>query len=120
MGQFDVNFDSGAITNGQLKLETAASDINDPDSLPISTWDIGFSGQLTLDSEGNQVPEFQTGNVNGTVVDSNNILISDKIIGNIGGIFVRPGDVFAGGYNLGTSDGTNKHTAGVFTLNKQP
>ncbi len=120
VGQFDVNFDSGAITNGQLKLETAASEINDPDSLPVSTWDIGFSGQLTLDAEGNQIPEFQSGNVNGTVVDSNNILISDKIIGNVGGIFVRPGDVFAGGYNLGTADGTNKHAAGVFTLNKQP
>ena len=44
---------------------------------------------------------------------------SNAIIGNIGGIFVKPGDKFAGGYNLGTADGTNKHAAGVFSMEKQ-
>jgi len=53
-------------------------------------------------------------------VDSSNPSAnSTNIIGNIGGIFVKPGDVFAGGYNLGTTD-TNKHAAGVFSMDKTP
>ncbi len=121
VGRFDVNFDNGMISNGQLKLETAGSDINDPDSLPISVWDVNFNGQMTLDSSGTRTPEFQTNSLNGTVTDgTTNTLISNTVIGNVGGIFVKPGDVFAGGYNLGTADGTNKHAAGLFTLGKQP
>ena len=121
VGKFDVNFDNGAISNGQLKLETAGSEINDPDSLPISVWEVNFNGQMTNNSSGNRTPEFQTNSINGTVTDgASNALISNTIIGNVGGIFVKPGDVFAGGYNLGTADGTNKHAAGVFTLGKQP
>ena len=121
VGRFDVNFDNGAISNGQLKLETAGSEINDPDSLPISVWEVNFNGQMTNDSSGNRSPEFQTNSVNGTVTDgTTNTLISNTVIGNVGGIFVKPGDVFAGGYNLGTADGTNKHAAGLFTLGKHP
>ena len=121
VGKFDVNFDNGAISNGQLKLETAGSEINDPDSLPISVWEVNFHGQLTNDSSGNRTPEFQTNSINGTVTDgTTNSLISNTVIGNVGGIFVKPGDIFAGGYNLGTADDTNKHAAGVFTLGKQP
>jgi hypothetical protein len=121
VGRFDVNFDNGAISNGQMKIETAGSEINDPDSLPLSVWEINFNGQMSNDSSGNRTPEFQTNSLNGTVTDgTTNTLISNTIIGNVGGIFVKPGDVFAGGYNLGTADGTNKHAAGVFTLGKQP
>ena len=121
VGRFDVNFDNGAISNGQMKLETAGSEINDPNSLPLSVWEVNFSGQMTNNTDGTRKPEFQTNSVDGTVMDgTTNTLISNTIIGNIGGIFVKPGDVFAGGYNLGTADGTNKHAAGVFTLGKQP
>ena len=65
-------------------------------------------------------PEFATHTVNGTITDDTGSQISNQVIGNVGGIFVDPGDTFAGGYNLGTADGTDKHVSGVFTLDKQP
>lgn len=120
---FDVNFDTGAITNGNLIVETT----KDPDlgllggsGAVESTWNVNFSGQMTNANTADARPEFQTNSINGSVVDatnpSNN---STSIVGNIGGIFVKPGDVFAGGYNLGTTD-TGKHAAGVFTMDKAP
>ncbi|GAA6134088.1 hypothetical protein NBRC116188_08770 [Oceaniserpentilla sp. 4NH20-0058] len=120
---FDVDFNSGAITNGNLVIETT----EDPDlgllggsGAVESTWNVNFSGQMSADQNNNRLPEFQTHTLNGTVVDSGNAADSStSVIGNIGGIFVKPGDVFAGGYNLGTAD-TNKHAAGVFTMEKTP
>ena len=119
--QFDVNFTSGAITNGNLTLQTT----EDPDlgvlggtGDVMSTWNVNFSGQMgTTDDGTTKLPEFQTQSINGTVVEQTGS--SNAIIGNIGGIFVKPGDKFAGGYNLGTADGTNKHAAGVFSMEKQ-
>lgn len=118
---FDVNFNTGAITNGNLTLETT----EDPDlgllggsGAVQSSWNVNFSGQMTTDSANNRLPEFQTSTLNGTVADANGP-DSTSVIGNIGGVFVKPGDVFAGGYNLGTTD-TNKHAAGVFSMEKTP
>ena len=118
-GQFDVNFNSGAITNGNLNIEVS-DDISfglfgPEQGTAVSTWDVNFSGQMETGK-----PEFTTHSVNGTIKDETGTDISNQIIGNLGGIFVAPGDKFAGGYNLGTADGTNKHTSGVFTLDKQP
>lgn len=113
---FDVNFNSGAITNGNLNLQTAT----DLDSAAISTWDVNFSGSMVKD--GVKQPEFNTESLTGNVKNSSDAIISENIIGNIGGIFVKPGDKFAGAYNLGAinSDGVNhKHAAGVFSLDKQ-
>jgi len=120
---FDVNFDTGAITNGNLYLETT----QDPDlgllggtGAVESTWTVNFSGQMSTDSNNNRMPEFQTTSLNGSVTDNTTPANSStSVIGNIGGIFVKPGDVFAGGYNLGTTD-TNKHAAGVFSMEKTP
>jgi hypothetical protein len=75
-----------------------------------STWSVDFDGVMDTGK-----PEFITNNITGTVTGSS----ADTVIGNVGGIFVKPGDIFAGGYNLGTTDGTNKHVSGVFTLDKQ-
>ena len=72
--------------------------------------------------DGVQQPEFNTESLTGNVKNSSDAIISENIIGNIGGIFVKPGDKFAGAYNLGAinSDGVNhKHAAGVFSLDKQ-
>ncbi|MGR6872613.1 FecR family protein [Pseudomonas sp. HK3] len=109
--QFDVNFNSGAITNGNLNLQTAT----DLDSAAISTWDVNFSGSMMKD--GVKHPEFSTESLNGKIngTDAN-------IVGNIGGIFVKPGDKFAGAYNLGAIDSAgedHKHAAGVFTMDKK-
>ena len=113
---FDVNFNSGAITNGNLNIQTAT----DLDSAAISTWDVNFSGSMVKD--GVKQPEFNTESLTGNVKNNSGAIISENIIGNIGGIFVKPGDKFAGAYNLGAidSEGTNhKHAAGVFSLDKQ-
>jgi hypothetical protein len=116
-GNFDVNFNTGAITNGNLTIDVSDT-INASllgGAIPgtvSSTWDVNFSGQMASDQ-----PEFITNSINGTVSGTTT---SNSVIGNIGGIFVKPGDIFAGGYNLGTADGTNKHVSGVFTLDKQP
>jgi len=119
-GQFDVNFNNGAISNGLLRVETAGSDITKPDATILSNWQVNFSGQLSNNTDGTMAPEFQTTNVSGTIQDGAGNAISNKVIGSVGGIFVKPGTVFAGGYNLSTADENNKHTAGVFSLQKNP
>lgn len=108
---FDVNFNSGAITNGNLNIQTAT----DLDSAAISTWDVNFSGSMIKD--GVKQPEFSTESLSGQINNQD-----ANIIGNIGGIFVKPGDKFAGAYNLGAVDpegASHKHAAGVFSLDKQ-
>ena len=115
-GQFDGNFNNGNISNGQLTVNTSAanSSIYDSGIAPLSTWQVNFDGQMTAGQ-----PEFQSQNLSGTV-NEGGTQITDKVVGNVGGIFVKPGDVFAGGYNLGTKGDSGKHTTGVFTLDKQP
>jgi hypothetical protein len=113
-GQFDVNFNNGNISNGQLTVNTAAANSSIYSSDPLSTWQVNFSGQMQTGQ-----PEFVSDSLNGTV-SQNGQQVSDTVTGNVGGIFVKPGDNFAGGYNLNTQDGTNKYTAGVFTLKKEP
>ncbi len=119
-GQFDINFDNGAISNGLLRVETAGSDIIKPDAQILSNWQVNFNGQLSTKPDGSANPEFQSSITGGTITDGAGNLISEKVIGSVGGIFVKPGTVFAGGYNLSTADENNKHTAGVFTLQKEP
>jgi hypothetical protein len=113
-GKFDVNFDAGAITNGELNIEVLANGSNADlgiQGVASSIWNVNFSGQMAIDK-----PEFITNNISGTVTGTT---LSTQVIGNIGGIFVDPGNIFVGGYNLGTADGTNKKVSGVFTLDQQ-
>ena len=109
---FNVNFDTGSITNGNLNIQTAT----DLDSEALSTWDVNFTG--TMMKDGIKHPEFLTESLNGQINNQD-----ANIIGNIGGIFVKPGDKFAGAYNLGTIDDSgadnHKHAAGVFSMDKQ-
>ena len=119
-GQFDINFDNGTISNGLLRVETAGSDIIKPDAQILSNWQVNFNGQLSTNHNGDTNPEFQSSITGGSITDGAGNLISNKVIGSVGGIFVKPGTVFAGGYNLSTADENNKHTAGVFTLQKEP
>ncbi len=119
-GQFDINFDNGTISNGLLRVETAGSDIIKPDAQILSNWQVNFNGQLSINPNGGTNPEFQSSITGGTITDGAGNPISEKVIGSVGGIFVKPGTVFAGGYNLSTADENNKHTAGVFTLQKEP
>ncbi len=114
-GTFNVNFDNGAISNGVLQVQTAGSDITQADGQILSDWTVSFNGQLSAGAA-----EFQSSVTGGTIKDGAGNAISNNVIGNVGGIFVKPGTVFAGGYNLSTADQTNKHTAGVFTLQKNP
>jgi len=80
-----------------------------------SIWSVDFDGDMAGGS-----PEFTTSNILSTsnIKDATGTVISNNVIGNIGGIFVKPGDIFAGGYNLGTADANDKHVSGVFTLDK--
>ncbi len=114
-GGFNVDFNTGDITNGVLKIET----IDNSNQL-LSTWDVDFSGNMGLDEyDSLNAPEFHTDTIGGTVHDAANVQISNEVIGSVGGIFVKPGNIFAGGYNLATDDNTNKHAVGVFTLEKE-
>jgi hypothetical protein len=119
IGQFDVNFSNGAVTNGNLNINVTDNPNLFTSSLATTTseWDINFSGQL----EAGKPSEFTTNNISGVVKDGAGNQISNQVMGNVGGIFVKPGDTFAGGYNVGAikNDGTGtKHAAGVFTLDK--
>jgi hypothetical protein len=114
-GSFDVNFNNGAITNGNLNIEVLANaDLANPTTQgsPTSIWDVNFSGQMAPNQ-----PEFITNNISGSVSGTTS---STSVIGSVRGIFIDPGNILAGGYNLGTADGTNKKVSGVFTLDKQP
>jgi len=114
-GKFDVDFGTGYVTNGNLKIETMGQD-----NSVLSTWDVDFSGHIYV-REGGEVeaPEFYTDNIGGIVSDVATGSTSNEVIGTVGGIFVKPGDIFAGGYNLATDDNTNKHATGLFTLEKE-
>jgi len=114
-GKFDVDFNSGAITNGNLQIETMGQD-----NSVLSTWDVDFNGHIHVSEHGElHAPEFYTDNIGGIVSDAATGTTSNEVIGTVGGIFVKPGDIFAGGYNLATDDNTNKHATGVFTLEKE-
>jgi len=114
-GSFDVDFHSGYVTNGELKIETMG-----PGNEMLSSWDVNFSGHIYVSEYGEVIaPEFNTDVVSGTVNDTVTNTLSNEVIGTVGGIFASPGDIFAGGYNLTTDDNTNKHVLGVFTLEKE-
>ncbi len=112
-GKFDVNFNTGAVTNGALNIEVA-NDFNlSGNQTTVTTWDVQFQG--TVSGAGMHAG-----------VDSANSHISGLtnctgcVNGEVGGIFVKPGDGFAGGYNLRKTDNLEVHAEGVFLLDKAP
>ncbi len=115
-GEFDVDFGNGQVTNGLLNIET----MNMESSEVQSAWHVDFTGQMMLDEDDEiAYPEFYTQTVGGDIYDGSGVHITNEVIGTVGGFFVNPGDIFAGGFNLGTSDNINKHTTGVFTLKQE-
>lgn len=115
-GNFDVNFNSGAITNGNINFQTGPMG-----GTAQSTWNVNFSGQMATDAAGTQQPGFQTDSLNGTVSSAAGTALTNSVIGNVGGLFVKPGNNFVGGYNMTgiMEDGNHKKAGGVFKLDKQ-
>lgn len=100
-GQFDVNFTNGTIENGSLNFSSDSQD-----------WDITFDGQV-LGSQATM------GNIQGSITDNvDSATCSTCVQGNVQGTFARPGDTFAGGMQLESSDGT-QNAQGVFMLKGQ-
>ncbi len=98
-GQFDVNFDTGAISNGSLSFGHDSSN-----------WNMTYDGNVR---GANATMTNVQGNINGAGV------CQQCVQGDIQGIFARPGNQFVGGFQLqgGTAaDGTAQQANGVFLL----
>lgn len=85
-GQFDVNFDAGKIENGSLNFGHADQN-----------WSMNFDGTV-------KGPNATMENIQGDITGTN--ACTECISGNIQGIFARPGDQFAGGFQLEGGSGT--------------
>ncbi|EAT12819.1 FecR domain-containing protein [Bermanella marisrubri] len=110
-GNFSVDFNNSRISQGSINLDVSDS-VN---GSIVSQWDVSFQNAQIKGAD------FHTNQIQGSVKDSAGTEISSHIVGNIGGIFVKPGDKAVGGYNFGALDteGIHKHATGVFQLDKQ-
>jgi len=103
-GQFDVNFDTGAITNGSLNFGHDSSQ-----------WNMSYDGVVR---GANATMTNVQGDISGASA------CSQCVQGDIQGIFARPGDQFVGGFQLqggSAADGTTQQANGVFLLDgKRP
>ncbi len=115
-GNFAVDFNSGAITNGNLTFQSGPAG-----GTAQSNWQVNFSGQMGTDATGTRQPGFITESLNGSVSTVGGTTLTDTVVGNVGGLFVKPGDNFVGGYNVTgvMQDGNHKKASGVFKLDKQ-
>lgn len=96
-GSFDVNFDTGSITNGNLSFGHANEN-----------WAVTYDGSV-LGANATM------NNVQGNVTGSN--ACTQCVQGDIQGIFAKPGDTFVGGFQLqngSAADGTNSQANGAF------
>ncbi len=98
-GSFDVNFDSGVVNNGALHVTTTNQD-----------WQVQMSGIYKASQASLSVDDgFISGSIN----------CSNCVNGNLTGIFVAPGDAFAGGFDLQKSDDHQTHVEGLILMEKQ-
>ncbi|MFE8070627.1 FecR family protein [Marinobacteraceae bacterium S3BR75-40.1] len=99
-GGFTVNFDTGEVTQGSLSVAT-----------PGNSWSANFNG-VYQDAQA-----FMK-------VDSGDIVGTDActacVQGGVGGVFVAPGDAFAGGFKLQKVGDINVHAEGLMLMEKQP
>lgn len=98
-GSFDVNFDTGAIENGNLNFGHANEN-----------WAVTYDGSV-------RGANATMTNVQGDITGTN--ACSQCVQGDIQGIFARPGDHFVGGYQLQGGqavDGTSHLSQGMFSL----
>ncbi|OZG75223.1 hypothetical protein BTA51_02235 [Hahella sp. CCB-MM4] len=98
-GSFDIDFDSGDITNGALNVMTVNQN-----------WTVQMDGvyenaQASMDVLDGQI----SGSINCT----------NCVTGRVNGIFVEPGDAFAGGFDLQKYDDANTHVEGLLLMEKQ-
>ncbi|MFN3237958.1 MAG: hypothetical protein ACE37D_12975, partial [Pseudomonadales bacterium] len=97
----DVDFNSGAISNGSLQVEVAGSEL----------WSVGFDGSVAngnvqLDATGGQLSQF--GNQ-----------VSDSVSADLGGVFTGPaGEAFVGGFDLLNQTNPLNAVNGLFTIEK--
>jgi hypothetical protein len=99
-GDFDVNFDTGTISNGSLGVSTAGNN-----------WQVNFSGRYQ-NAQG--IMKVDSGDI---VSGPANCLSCVK--GDLSGIFVAPGDAFAGGFTLRHKEDENIHVEGLMLMEKQ-
>lgn len=102
-GSFNVDFTSGAISNGLLSVATTAdaSTVN-------NTWNVNFAGVVNGAT-------FQASSINGNITGAD-ACSSNCVSGDIGGLFVKPGDAAVGGFQLQNNTDPTIHTSGVFIM----
>lgn len=100
-GRFDVNFGTGTVSNGQLDLNT-----------PNESWQAQFVGQY---QNAQAIMKVYDGALIGSAATSCTSCVS----GSLSGVFVKPGDAFAGGFNLYRSDNPAAYVQGVMLMERQ-
>ncbi|ABC29149.1 conserved hypothetical protein [Hahella chejuensis KCTC 2396] len=98
-GSFQVDFDSGVISNGLLDISTASQN-----------WNSQLSGSY---QDAQAYLHVLSGNISGSVN------CSDCVTGNLNGIFVAPGDAFAGSFDLQQYDDPGVHVEGLLLMEQQ-
>ncbi|AZZ91617.1 hypothetical protein EUZ85_13120 [Hahella sp. KA22] len=98
-GSFQVDFDSGVISNGLLDVSTASQN-----------WSSQLSGSY---QDAQAYLNVLNGNISGSVN------CSDCVTGNLNGIFAAPGDAFAGSFDLQQFDDSNVHVEGLLLMEQQ-
>ncbi len=101
-GSFDVNFDTSSISNGILDLTTDGDE----------SWSVNYNGTF-------QDAQAHMTITDGSINDIANGLCTSCVTGHIDGIFVNPGDAFAGGFNLEKINDKDTHVEGLLLMEKQ-
>lgn len=102
-GSFNVDFSSGAISNGLLSVATTA------DTTTVNnTWNVNFAGVVNGAA-------FQASSINGSITGAD-ACSPNCVSGDIGGLFVKPGDAAVGGFQLQNNTNPSIHTNGVFIM----
>ncbi|MCP5336033.1 MAG: FecR domain-containing protein [Oceanospirillaceae bacterium] len=106
-GSFNVNFTSGAISNGVLTVATMA---NPTTQATNNTWNVNFSGAVSG-------AQFQSTSLTGTISGADACTPS-CVTGDIGGLFVKPGNAAVGGFQLQNTTTPAVNASGVFIMQK--
>lgn len=106
-GSFNVNFTSGAISNGVLTVATMA---NPTTQATNNTWNVNFSGSVSG-------AQFQSTSLTGTISGADACTPS-CVSGDIGGLFVKPGNAAVGGFQLQNTTTPAVNASGVFIMQK--
>lgn len=101
LDNFNVDFNSGAITDGSLQVQVAGS----------QAWDIAFNGSVNAGM-------VDLNAIHGTLSDPGGI-ISNSIDANLGGVFTGSNaDAFVGGFDLIDSINELNYVEGLYTIER--